>query len=142
MSHDIESSQPPPRQKPLIIAITGFGNEAMTSKMRGLRIAIALVERRTAGELADVGAGDERLLTRAGDDDGADGVVSFDFGQGGQQVDPHLLVQRIELVGAMDGENGDAAFAGWRVRSGACCSSMGVSGLPAAPLLQAGPVRE
>jgi hypothetical protein len=24
-SHDIASSQPPPRQKPLIIAITGFG---------------------------------------------------------------------------------------------------------------------
>jgi hypothetical protein len=39
MSQDIESSQPPPRQKPLIIAMTGFGNEAMTSKMRGLRMA-------------------------------------------------------------------------------------------------------
>ena len=39
MSHDIASSQPPPRQKPLIIAMTGLGKLAMTSKMRGLRMA-------------------------------------------------------------------------------------------------------
>jgi hypothetical protein len=31
----------------------------------------ALLERRTLGELADVGAGDERLVTRAGEDDNA-----------------------------------------------------------------------
>ena len=38
-SQDMASSQPPPRQKPLIIAITGFGKAAMMSKMRGLRMA-------------------------------------------------------------------------------------------------------
>ena len=29
-----------------------------------------------------------------------------------EQLDPHLLVQRVELVGTVDGEDGDAAFAG------------------------------
>ena len=72
----------------------------------------ALVERRTAGELADVGAGDERLLARAGDDDHADAVVGLDLRQRGQQLHPHLFVERVELVGAVDGEDGDAAFAG------------------------------
>ena len=33
------SSIPPPRQKPLIIAITGLGKDAMTSKILGLRMA-------------------------------------------------------------------------------------------------------
>ena len=39
MSQDMASSQPPPRQKPLIMAITGLGKLAMTSKIRGLRMA-------------------------------------------------------------------------------------------------------
>ena len=38
-SHDSASSQPPPRQKPLTMAITGLGKPLMTSKMRGERMA-------------------------------------------------------------------------------------------------------
>ena len=77
---------------------------------------VALVERRAAGELGDVGAGDERLLARAGDDDDADRVVVLDLGERGEQLVAHLLVQGVQLVGAVDGEDGDAALAlapGW-----------------------------
>jgi hypothetical protein len=56
------SSQPPPRQKPFIIAITGFGNESSELKSVFSLNHIALLERRFSGKFADVRARDKTIF--------------------------------------------------------------------------------
>jgi hypothetical protein len=72
---------------------------------------VPLVEGSAAGELADVGSGDERLLAGAGEDDDPYRVVGLDAGEDLQHLVAHLLVQGVELVRSVDRQDGDAAFA-------------------------------
>ena len=68
--HASASSQPPPRQKPLITAMTGLPAAAMRSKTAWPRCAsVAAGDGGGARQLVDVGAGDERLVAGAGQQD-------------------------------------------------------------------------
>ena len=71
--HAIASSQPPPSAKPLIAAITGLPRclDEIEHVLPGERM-LAAGDGRLHRELVDVGAGDERLLARAGQDDDAE----------------------------------------------------------------------
>lgn len=60
------------------------------------------LDRRGFGQLRDVGAGHERLLPRAGDDQSADRSIGFEFGQGRVQFADNDRVQRVQLVGPID----------------------------------------
>ncbi len=66
---------------------------------------MALVEGRAALELADVGAGDERLVAGAGDHHHADPVVGLDLVEGREGLGAHLLVERVQLFGSIHGED-------------------------------------
>ena len=70
--HAIASSQPPPSANPLMAAITGLPRCSIRSKTCWPRRACSLPSPASARELVDVGAGDERLVARAGHDHGAD----------------------------------------------------------------------
>ena len=63
-------------------------------------------------EGGDVGAGAEGFLPRAADHDAAQRVVGGEFLHRLAQGDPHGKVHRIALGGAIDGDDGDLAFAG------------------------------
>ena len=71
------SSQPPPRQKPLTAAITGLPQRSNRRKTAWpVRVPAPALQRRLAGQLADVRSGHERLGAGAGEDDPRDGRVS------------------------------------------------------------------
>ena len=76
MVQAIAVSQPPPSAKPLTAAITGLPRFSMRSSTVLPEAAGRLgVDRRGVRELADVGAGDERLVAGARQDDAAHGGV-------------------------------------------------------------------
>ena len=111
MSHDIASSQPPPRQKPLIIAITGLGKPAMTSKIRGLRMAWRWSNGvRPANSPMSAPAMNDFSPAPVIDHD-ADAVVPLEPLEESEHLVAHLLGEGVELVRPVDGEDGDAPFA-------------------------------
>ena len=57
--------------------------------------------------LLDVRAGGERLLG-AGDDDAADPLVRVELGDRGGDLAHHVAVQRVERLGAVQRDQGDA----------------------------------
>ena len=59
-------------------------------------------------ELADVGAGDERLVAGSGQDDAAHRGVIPRILEGGSQILPGRRVQRVEHLGPIDRHIGDA----------------------------------
>ena len=66
-------------------------------------------QRRVGGEAAEVGAGAEDLLARAGQDDGADLVVVADPLHRVDELAEHLVRERVALLGAVQRHRGDAA---------------------------------
>ncbi len=64
-----------------------------------------------SGHLGDVGPGGEGALSRAGQDDAADGVVGVQLLQPVGQLGDERPVERVELVGAVDGGGGDGFVA-------------------------------
>ena len=71
----------------------------------------AAAGRRLDRQLVDVGAGDERLVSRAGQYHGAHGVVVLQLQNCAAQLVERLRIQGIEDLGPVDGERGDAAVA-------------------------------
>ena len=67
-------------------------------------------ERRDMRELADVGAGDERLVAGARQDDAAYRGVVPRILEGRSQILPGRRIQRVEHLGAIDGHIGDGAL--------------------------------
>jgi hypothetical protein len=59
-------------------------------------------------ELTDVGARDESLLARAGDDDDADGLVLAQLFERGRALGARLDVECVELLRPVDRDDGDA----------------------------------
>ena len=100
--HAIASSQPPPSANPLTAAMTGLPSRSMPSNNAwpAPRV-LAAADRRLHGQFLDVGAGDERLLARAGQHDRAHaGVVA-------RRVDGRVeFVQRLRRS-ARSGPAGD-----------------------------------
>jgi hypothetical protein len=68
------------------------------------------LEGRDVRELADVGAGDERLVAGARQDDAAHGNVVARRLEGCPQILPRRRVQRVEHLGPIDGHIRDVAF--------------------------------
>ena len=60
-----------------------------------------------ADEIADVGAGDERLAA-AGDDDALDGRIGGRGVEGLFELRDDVLVERVHRVGTIDRQRGDA----------------------------------
>ena len=83
----IASSQPPPSAKPLMAAMTGLPRCSIDVEhvLPGERVLAAAVGR-LHGQLVDVGAGDERLLAGAGQDDRADAGVALELEQSARPV--------------------------------------------------------
>ena len=79
MVQAIASSQPPPSAKPLIAAITGLPSlfDGIEDQLAAPRVRLAF-DRRQRRQFVDVGAGDERLLARPGEDDRAHAVVGLE----------------------------------------------------------------
>ena len=95
---------PPAMQAPLTRATSG------TSSVRGRAQQVGIGDgRRGVVELegirAEVGAGAERLVARAGEHDGADRVVGLGLIQGFLQRADHVRVERIAAFRAVDGEH-------------------------------------
>jgi len=63
-------------------------------------------------ELGDVGAGGEGLGARAAEEDDADGVVEGEGGEELVELAEHEGVERVEDLGAVEGNGGDAVFDG------------------------------
>src|SRR6185295_5082189 len=72
---------------------------------------LAAAHRRLHRQLVDVGAGDERFLSRAGQYDDADVVVPFELQDDAPQLVHRLRVQRVENLGPVDGDDRDRAVA-------------------------------
>jgi hypothetical protein len=68
-------------------------------------------ERGLLGQLGDIGAGDEGLFARAGDDHGAHAVVVPNLQHGAPQLVHRGRVQGVETLGAIDGDCGDSLVA-------------------------------
>ena len=68
------------------------------------------LERADMRELADVGAGDERLVAGAGQDDAAHRGVVPRILEGGPQILPGRRIQGVEHLGPIDGHIGDRAL--------------------------------
>ena len=94
---------PPAMQAPLTRAMRG------TLSVRGAQqVGIGAGRRRVVereGIRAQVGAGTERLVARAGEHDGADRLVRPGAIQGFLQGADHFRVERIPALRAVDGEN-------------------------------------
>ena len=67
-------------------------------------------DRRLLRQLADVGAGDESLLARSGEDDHAHLGVVFGGGEGLAQLVHGGHAQGVEHLGPVDGDIGDVVF--------------------------------
>ena len=61
-------------------------------------------------QFADVGAGDESLFARAGEDGNANRGVVLDVDEGGAQFFHGRHVERVEHLGAVDSDVGDGVF--------------------------------
>ena len=96
----------------MIAAITGFPMCSIEIEhvLPGDRV-LAAAGRRLRRQLVDVGPGDERLLTGAGQNHRADAVVALQLEDGAPQLVERLRVQRVEDLGTVDGQDGDAAIA-------------------------------
>jgi len=70
--------------------------------------ACLAVERALPGQVADVGAGDERLRARARENRALDVALGRDALGGVREVEHHLIVQGVELFGTIDRDKGDA----------------------------------
>ena len=100
-------SHPPPNARPLTAAITGFLKASSRAVMRLAapdevphgRIATATD---AACEFVDIGARGERAFAGAGQDHGACIGVRLDFIQCRHQAIDQIVIQRIELVGAVE----------------------------------------
>ena len=80
------------------------------------------LERRDMRELADVGAGDERLVAGAGQDDAAHRSIVSRILEGGPQILPGRRIQGVEHLGPIDRHIGDRAlFLVQDVRERQCC---------------------
>jgi hypothetical protein len=86
----------------------GLGERIDGGEERARRHHVALRDGRAPLELRDVGARDESLLARAGDDDDAHRLVFAQLVKGGGALRARLYVQGVELRGAVDGDDGDA----------------------------------
>ena len=107
MSQAIASSQPPPRANPLTAAIVGFGNASISSKSplhRGVEAGVQVV----VAQLADVGAGDERLVAGAGERDEPDVVALAQLRERVAQLGQHLPAERVAHLGPVDRDDGEA----------------------------------
>jgi hypothetical protein len=62
--------------------------------------------------LGDVGAGDERLVARPGEHDGAHAPLPMQRVERLDQAVQDVAVEGVELVGAVDRDGGDRALAG------------------------------
>jgi hypothetical protein len=60
------------------------------------------------GQISDVGSGDERLGTSTGQDHAANRPIGLHGSDRQPQLGDDGVVQRVELVGAVDGDEGDA----------------------------------
>ena len=110
--HAIASSQPPPSAKPLIAAMTGLPRFSIRSKhVLAAQRVLASAGRRLHRQLVDVGAGDERLLARAGDDHDAHAVVVLQRRASRGAARRASRVQRVEDLRTVDGDDGDRAVA-------------------------------
>ncbi len=106
-------SQPPAMAWPLIAAITGFDGVQSRSMARRPSVGSATTasSNSSAGfrapvvsgiELAEVGAGTEGLVARAGDDGDAEPVVVVDLLPRLGQADDHLRVQGVAGLGPVE----------------------------------------
>jgi hypothetical protein len=105
-SHIIASSQPPPRAKPLTAAITGLRMRADGFPVAGDVVALVDVGKGVFGHGADVGAGGKGLFA-AGDDHAADGLVGIKGLERCAQLVHELVVERVELLGAVQRDDAD-----------------------------------
>ena len=64
---------------------------------------------RHGGHRADVSTGDKALVTGAGQDDTADGVL-IDGLKGGLQISQNLRVQRVQRLRAVNGQDGNGVL--------------------------------
>ena len=108
------SSQPPPSAKPLTAAITGIAQRLHQRRRRGgrARRSARASPASSVGHRLDVGAGDERLVARAGQDRAADAGVAAraPSKRRGQRVE-RLAVERVERLGRLTVTIDDRALA-------------------------------
>ena len=102
------SSQPPPSAKPFTAAITGFGSVSSARNTVWPRRARHFAP---AGviffQLGDVRAGDERPAGPR-EDDAPHVLPTADLLDRPRELDERRVVQRVELVGTVDRDRGDA----------------------------------
>ena len=111
MVQAIAVSQPPPSAKPLMAAITGLPRFSMRSRTScPKRLDCSASNAVDMRELADVGAGDERLVAGAGQDDAAHCGVVPRILEGGPQILPGRRIQGVEHLGPIDRHIGDRAL--------------------------------
>ena len=127
MVHAIAVSQPPPSAKPLTAAITGLPRFSMRSSTCLPEAAgLLCFERGDVRELADVGAGDERLVAGAGQDDAAHRGVVPRILEGGPQFRPCRRVEGVEHLRPIDRHVGDRALLLVQdIRERQCCRRRG-----------------
>src|SRR5580700_8418823 len=93
---------PPPRQKPRIMAMTGFSRLAQVVLGPGFR------RRTLLAELGDVGTRRERPVPGAGDDHDPDVPVLVEPAQQTGQGRAHLAGKGVHLQRVVEGQGGDA----------------------------------
>ena len=108
----IASSQPPPSAKPLMAAMTGLPMFSIRSKTCWPRSACSLpCAGRLHRQLVDVGAGDERLLAGAGDDDARTAASCFSSSTARRSSSMVGVLSALRTCGRLMVTNGDGAVA-------------------------------
>ena len=92
------------------------GDDRLAQVLDGVDDGLSLMrvglgrDRRVLRQLADVGAGDEGLLARAGEDDDANVGIVLGRGEGLLDLLHGGHVQRVEHLGPVDGDVGDVVL--------------------------------
>ena len=95
-------SHPPPSAKPLMQAITGLPKLSIRSSTDCPRCVYSLPETASCfDEFANVGASNEGLLTRSGQDGDTDSGVVLDLSESGAQLFHGRHVECVEHLGRL-----------------------------------------